>query len=85
MLRWRGLGYRVILHFIELPSEGYAIERVARRVAAGGHHVPDVDVRRRFQRGLRLFAAVYRLEADEWYHWLSDEKGLRLVERRTQR
>jgi predicted ABC-type ATPase len=33
---WSRRGYRTTLHFIELPSADYAVERVARRVAAGG-------------------------------------------------
>lgn len=77
--RWRGHGFRVSLHFIELPSEDFAVERVARRVAAGGHAVPDGDVRRRFHRGMALFQQVYKPAVDEWYHWLSDDGGLRLV------
>jgi predicted ABC-type ATPase len=78
---WRSHGYVITLHFIELPSADYAVERVRRRVAAGGHAVPEADVRRRFARGLRLLAGVYRPRVDQWYHWVSDEGGLRLVDR----
>ena len=78
--RWHGLGFRVSLHFIELPSEDFAVERVAKRVAAGGHAVPDSDVRRRFHRGIALFRQVYAPAVDEWYHWFSDDGGLRLVD-----
>jgi predicted ABC-type ATPase len=45
--RW---GYRVVLHFIELPSEDFAVRRVAMRVAAGGHSVAEPDVRRLYHR-----------------------------------
>jgi len=75
---WKGWGYRVSLHFIELPSEEFAIRRVAMRVAAGGHSVPESDVRRRYHRGLTLFEQVYRPLVDEWYHWFSDDEGGRL-------
>lgn len=78
--RWSTQGYRISLHFIELPSADEAVRRVAQRVAAGGHGVPEVDVRRRFERGLFLFREVYKPLADEWYHWFSDERGLRLVD-----
>jgi predicted ABC-type ATPase len=78
MRSWRTSGYRIALHFIELPSEDYAVRRVAMRVAAGGHDVPESDIRRRFRRGLVLFETVYKPLADEWYHWDSDEGGLRL-------
>ena len=78
MRSWKGWGYRVVLHFIELPSEDFAVRRVAMRVAAGGHSVPEPNVRRRYHRGLALFEQVYKPLADEWYHWFSDDEGLRL-------
>lgn len=80
--RWRDLGYRVTLHFIELPSSDYAIQRVASRVAAGGHYIPERDVIRRFSRGLEFFSSLYTAIVDEWYHWKSDEGGLRLVDQK---
>ena len=75
---WKAWGYRISLHFIELPSEDFAVQRVAMRVAAGGHSVPEVDVRRRYHRGLALVQQVYKPLVDEWYHWFSDNEGLRL-------
>ncbi|MFY9342352.1 MAG: zeta toxin family protein [Planctomycetota bacterium] len=57
---WADVGYRTTLHFIELPSADYAVRRVAGRVAAGGHAVAEADIRRRFDRGLRLFLTVYK-------------------------
>ena len=80
MIRWTTWAYRVCLHFIELPSEDYAVQRVASRVAAGGHSVPESDVRRRFHRGLALFQQVYKPLVDEWYHWYSDDGGMNLVQ-----
>jgi predicted ABC-type ATPase len=77
--RWNAAGYRVVLHFIGLPSADFAVGRVAARVALGGHGIPEQDIRRRFERGLALFDAVYKLEVPEWYHWFSDANGLRLV------
>jgi predicted ABC-type ATPase len=78
MRLWKTWGYRLALHFIELPSDDFAVRRVAMRVAAGGHAVPESDVRRRYHRGLALFEQVYKPLADEWYHWFSDDGGLRL-------
>lgn len=75
---WRTWGYHVSLHFIELPSEDFAVRRVAMRVAAGCHSVPEVDVRRRYHRGLALFEQAYKPLVNEWYHWTSDDEGLRL-------
>jgi predicted ABC-type ATPase len=77
---WMGCGYRVSLHFIEVPSADFAVHRVAIRIAAGGHAVPEADVRRRFYRGLELFSGLYKPIVDEWYHWHSDDGGLRLGE-----
>jgi hypothetical protein len=41
--------------------------------------VPEADVRRRFERGLHLFPTVDQPLVGRWYHWVSDERGLRLV------
>lgn len=81
ILQWQKLGYRTSLHFIELPSADYAVRRVALRVEAGGHSVPEADIRRRFERGLQFFREIYQPLVDEWYHWFSDDGGLRLVDR----
>jgi len=79
--RWKASGFVVSLHFIELGSADYAVERVRRRVQAGGHAIPEPDIRRRFARGLRLFHLAYKPLVDDWYHWFSDDQGLRFVER----
>jgi len=78
--RWASRGYRISLHYIELPSAEFAVQRVRARVATGGHEVPEADVRRRFHRGPRLFHESYKAACDEWYPWQSDEGGLRLVD-----
>ncbi len=78
--RWATLGYRISIHFIELPSADMAVQRVEQRVAAGGHGVPETDVRRRFERGLRHFHEIYKPLVNEWYHWSSDNGGLQLVD-----
>ncbi len=77
--RWRASGYHTIVHFIEVPSAEFAVQRVAARVAAGGHDIPEADIRRRFERGLKLFLGVYKVEVPEWYHWSSDSNGLQLI------
>ncbi|WP_368076626.1 zeta toxin family protein [uncultured Desulfovibrio sp.] len=45
-------GYEVELVYIRLASVALALERVAARVARGGHNVPPQDVVRRFSRSL---------------------------------
>lgn len=62
-------GYRVVLHYIVIGSAAQAVERVALRVRLGGHHVPEDDVRRRFDRSRRHFLADYLPLADEWGLW----------------
>ncbi|HSU34167.1 MAG TPA: AAA family ATPase, partial [Propionibacteriaceae bacterium] len=42
-------GYFVFLHVLLVPVE-LTVERVAHRVAAGGHPVPEVKIRQRYQR-----------------------------------
>ena len=43
--------------------------RVALRVTHGGHHVPEEDVRRRFERSRKHFVEDYLPLADEWGVW----------------
>jgi predicted ABC-type ATPase len=46
------LGYDVTLLFIWLDSPKTAIQRVARRVAKGGHNIPQEVIERRYYRGI---------------------------------
>ncbi|MDB6004091.1 MAG: hypothetical protein JWR15_1078 [Prosthecobacter sp.] len=62
-------GYRFPLHYIMIGSGDQAVGRVALRVKIGGHHVPEEDVRRRFERSRRHFLADYVPLADEWVLW----------------
>jgi predicted ABC-type ATPase len=63
---WRADGYEVRLIIVSLPNVDLALARVAARVAAGGHDVPEETVRRRFTAGLRYFFALYRRRVEEW-------------------
>ena len=63
---WRATGYETRLIFVSLPNVVIALARVAARVAAGGHDVPELTVRRRFTSGLRNFLGVYRYRVDVW-------------------
>jgi predicted ABC-type ATPase len=65
----KALGYRILLHYIVIGSATQAVERVALRVRVGGHHVPEDDVRRRFDRSRRHFLDDYLPLADEWGLW----------------
>jgi len=59
-------GYLFHLVFVWLPGADFAIARVADRVRAGGHHVPDETVRRRYAAGLRNFFEMYMPLANSW-------------------
>lgn len=76
--RWNLADFETILHFIEVPSADFAVARVHERVKRGGHPIHEDAVRRRHQRGLELFVHAYRPLFDLWYHWKSDEQGLKL-------
>ena len=64
--RWRVAGYTVHLIFLRLDSVELAVERVAVRVAQGGHPVPEPVIRRRFEQRWRNFNQVYRRLVDSW-------------------
>lgn len=53
----RAAGYHVVLHALLVP-EDLAVARVAARVAAGGHAVPEEKVRVRYRRLWPLVAAA---------------------------
>lgn len=59
-------GYEFLLNYVWIGSPELSIGRVERRVQAGGHHVPDDVVRRRYQAGLRNFFELYRPVSDRW-------------------
>jgi predicted ABC-type ATPase len=59
-------GYVVHLLFAWLPHPDMSVTRVALRVASGGHHVPETDVRRRYERGISNFLHLYMELADVW-------------------
>ncbi len=52
ILDWRQLGYKVKLIFLWLPTVALAIDRVAIRVAQGGHNIGEHVIRRRYAAGL---------------------------------
>ena len=76
---WRADGYEARLVFVSLPNVDLALARVAARVAAGGHDVPEETVRRRFTAGLRYFFTLYRLRVDEWALYDNDDGGPVLI------
>ena len=49
----RSDGWRVELIYLALPDKAMSHQRVAERVAHGGHDIPAIDIDRRFARSLR--------------------------------
>jgi predicted ABC-type ATPase len=70
----RTSGYEIELHYLWLATPEEAIGRVRRRVRAGGHDVPEPDVRRRFERSLHHLVSDYLPLATTWAVW--DNRGL---------
>ncbi len=63
---WQELGYTVEVIYLRLDTPEMAIARVRRRVAEGGHSIPEPIIIRRFHAGLRNFESIYRDLADRW-------------------
>lgn len=77
--RWKEQGYRFLLFFFWMPDVKLALERVAKRVASGGHNIPEAVVRQRYERGVENFFEIYMPLADEWALYDNAGRGRRLV------
>ncbi len=64
------------LVYLRLPSVEDSMARVRRRMAAGGHGIPEDVIRRRFGKSLSYFETIYKPIVDEWYVWDSREADL---------
>lgn len=73
--RWRREGYRVVLIYLRLPNVEASLDRVRRRVAAGGHDIPEITIRRRFAKSLSYLDSHYKP-----YVWDSLEGSFKLAE-----
>ena len=62
----RERGYEITILYFWLSSPQLAIERVRKRVAAGGHHIPDDVVKRRYYMGLNYLFSQYIPACDHW-------------------
>ena len=75
---WQTAGYSVGLIYLRLPDVESSIARVARRVAAGGHDIPEATIRQRFGRSLDYLERHYKPIVDEWYVCDSLEGDVRI-------
>lgn len=64
--RAQKIGYIVNILYFWLPSPEMAEERVAQRVATGGHNIPQAIIHRRYWRGLQNLLEIYIPIADMW-------------------
>ncbi|MDH4451919.1 MAG: AAA family ATPase [Verrucomicrobiota bacterium] len=62
-------GYRIVLHYMLIGSASQAVDRIALRVIHGGHHVPEDEVCRRFDRSRKHAIEDYLPLADDWGVW----------------
>jgi predicted ABC-type ATPase len=72
-------GYTFHMVFLWLPSEEFAIARVAERVSMGGHDVPEETIRRRYHKGISNFFKLYRPLSDSWFFHDNSGEEPRLV------
>jgi predicted ABC-type ATPase len=70
----------VALIYLRLPNVEMSIGRVRRRVAAGGHSVPEHVIRQRFTKSAAYLESHYKPVVDEWYIWDSLEGRFELAE-----
>ncbi len=79
--KWQKIGYRVKLLFLHVSDVQIAVDRVAVRVAQGGHHVPESVIRRRYHKGWRNFQDVYRRMVDIWALYDNSDETPVLIDR----
>ena len=64
--RAKSKGYSVKVVFFRLNSPELAIQRVAERVAKGGHNIPVPVIRRRYIAGISNLFHLFMKEVDYW-------------------
>lgn len=75
-------GYTINLIYFWLRSPDLAVERVAKRVVSGGHSIPEPDIRRRYERGLKNLKQLYLPICDSWIIYDNSEITLNLIAER---
>jgi len=77
---WKAAGYRVELVYLRAPSADFSVARVARRVAQGGHGIPEETLRRRFLLSLDYLETVYKPIVDSWEVFASSDEDVKLLD-----
>ena len=79
MVNARNYGFEIMLVYIGTESVEINLERIRNRVLAGGHNVPEADVRRRYKRSYQNLAIAVRRADHSILFDNSTEVGYRLV------
>jgi len=66
VVRAQHKGYMVGIFYFWLKSPDLAVRRVAIRVSAGGHNVPEATIRRRYQQGMENLRNLYLPICNYW-------------------
>ena len=59
-------GYEVTLLFFWSRTPDLAVKRVETRVKEGGHNIPELVIRRRYENGLKNFFGIFETLVNEW-------------------
>jgi predicted ABC-type ATPase len=79
LLACKDRGYSINLMYFWLQSPELATERVARRVASGGHSIPVEVIRRRYERGRKNLIDLYLPLCDGWMIYDNSTSELRFI------
>lgn len=77
---WRARGYNISLVYLRLGSATESVERVAKRVLAGGHNIPEGSGQATVRKSETYFENVYKPIVTEWYLWESREGAFTKVD-----
>lgn len=75
----RRSGYAVHLFYFWLKSADLAVSRVAARVQAGGHHVPEETIRGRYSRSVNNLFDLYAPVVSSWRVYDNTEYTPKLI------
>jgi len=71
--------YKINIFFLWIPSTQLAIARVKSRVLQGGHNIPIIDIKRRYNRSIKNFFTTYRLLANQWMLFNNSQSKAELI------
>lgn len=78
----KSLGYEIYLLYFWLNSPEMAIERVAKRVTQGGHHIPTDTIHRRYKQGMNYLFDLYAEKVDKLMIMDNSSGGTEIVARK---